>query len=68
MLRRNVEVIVGVVPGRVSVAPAAVVIQEFAVLVLVGILLGAQEQHVLQKMSLKLGENFTRISYFETEH
>ena len=41
------------VAGSVGVAPASVVVQELAVLVLVGILLSDKEQHVLQKMSLQ---------------
>ena len=53
MFWRDIEVIVGVVASCVSVAPTTVLAQELAVFVLIRVLPGAQEQHVLEKMSLK---------------
>ena len=39
----DIEVVVGVVVGRVRVAESAVMVQELAVLIFVGVLLRAQE-------------------------
>ena len=51
LLCLDVEEIVGVVAGRVGVAAAAMGLDELPVFIDVGVGFGAEEQHVLEKMS-----------------
>jgi hypothetical protein len=46
MFGGDVKVVVGMVVSRVRVTKSSVMVQELAILVFVGVLLRAQEQHV----------------------
>lgn len=46
----NLELVVGVGKTRVSIAVAAIVLDEFGVFIFAGVLFRAHEQHVLQEM------------------
>lgn len=50
MLVGNIEVVVCVLSAGEGVGAAGVLAQELAVLVLFGVLLGSQEQHVLAEV------------------
>lgn len=50
MLVGHVEVVVGVLAAGEGVGAACVLAQELAVLILLGVLLGSQEEHVLTEV------------------
>ena len=61
---RHIEVVVGVVVGRVGVVGSVVVGQILGVLVFVWILLRAQEKHVLKKVSKSCNPQVSSLFFF----